>query len=109
MSIQFDVDDEVADIARRTTEFVRSVVLAEEQACGGSVHDGPELAQQYSMRSGRDISSLAFYQALGYLKLAVIAEGIHARHLAGQTVGAGFDTVGSAVPVLLQVGLDTLA
>ncbi len=70
---------------------------------------GPELAQRYSARSGRDISSLAFYQALGYLKLAVIAEGIHARHLAGQTVGAGFDTVGSAVPTLLRAGLDVLA
>ncbi|MFI7702104.1 phosphotransferase family protein [Nonomuraea sp. NPDC049480] len=69
---------------------------------------GNELAERYAERSGRDISSLAFYQALGYLKLAVIAEGIHARSLAGQTVGAGFDAVGSAVPALLQAGLDTL-
>ena len=70
---------------------------------------GPQLAARYAERSGRDISSLAFYQALGYLKLAVIAEGIHARHLAGRTVGQGFDAVGSAVPALLQAGLDTLA
>ena len=70
---------------------------------------GPQLAARYAEHSGRDISSLAFYQALGYLKLAVIAEGIHARHLAGRTVGQGFDAVGSAVPALLQAGLDTLA
>jgi aminoglycoside phosphotransferase (APT) family kinase protein len=69
---------------------------------------GRELAERYAARSGRDISSLAFYQALGYLKLAVIAEGIHARYLAGQTVGSGFDAVGSAVPALLRAGLDTL-
>ena len=68
-----------------------------------------QLAARYAERSGRDVSSLGFYRALGYLKLAVIAEGIHARHLAGQTVGAGFDTVGSAVPALLLAGLDTLA
>lgn len=70
---------------------------------------GPQLAARYAERSGRDISALGFYQALGYLKLAVIAEGIHARHLAGQTVGAGFDAVGSAVPALLRAGLDTVA
>ena len=65
---------------------------------------GAELAARY----GRDIGSLAFYRALGYFKLAVIAEGIHARHLAGQTVGPGFDAVGSAVPALVATGLDTL-
>jgi len=70
---------------------------------------GLQLAARYAERSGRDISSLAFYQALGYLKLAVIAEGIHARHLAGRTVGQGFDAAGSAVPALLQAGLDMLA
>ncbi|GAA4691537.1 phosphotransferase family protein [Phytohabitans rumicis] len=69
---------------------------------------GPELAARYAARSGRDLSRLSFYRALGYLKLAVIAEGIHARHLAGQTVGPGFDAVGSAVPALLDAGLDTL-
>jgi len=69
---------------------------------------GGRLAARYAERSGRDVSALAFYRALGYLKLAVIAEGIHARHLAGQTVGAGFDGVGTAVPALVQAGLDTL-
>jgi aminoglycoside phosphotransferase (APT) family kinase protein len=69
---------------------------------------GPQLADHYARRSGRDIARLAFYEALGYLKLAVIAEGIHARYLAGQTVGAGFETVGSAVPALLRAGLGRL-
>jgi len=70
---------------------------------------GPELVRRYALRSGRDVARLAFYEALGYLKLAVIAEGIHARFLAGQTVGTGFDTVGSAVPALLQAGLNKLS
>ena len=69
---------------------------------------GPDLVRRYALCSGRDVTHLAFYEALGYLKLAVIAEGIHARYLAGQTVGAGFDAVGSAVPTLLRAGLDKL-
>jgi hypothetical protein len=40
-----------------------------------------------------------------YLKLAVILEGIHARHLQGKTVGEGFDDVGSDVQTLLEASL----
>ncbi|MEV6235555.1 phosphotransferase family protein [Lentzea sp. NPDC051838] len=68
-----------------------------------------DLAERYARRSGRDLSGLRFHQALACFKLAVIAEGIHARHLAGRTVGTGFDTVGSAVPDLLALGHDLLA
>ncbi|UIX29103.1 phosphotransferase family protein [Streptomyces sp. GQFP] len=68
---------------------------------------GRELAERYALRSGRDVRALPFHRALGYFKLAVIAEGIHARHLAGRTVGPGFDRVGSAVPALLRSGLST--
>lgn len=70
---------------------------------------GRELAERYARRSGRDLHDLAFYEALSYLKLAVIAEGIHARYLAGQVVGIGFERVGTAVPALLRCGLDVLA
>jgi aminoglycoside phosphotransferase (APT) family kinase protein len=69
---------------------------------------GRELAERYAAKSGRDITALAFYQALGCFKLAVIAEGIHARYLAGHTVGTGFERVGSAVPALLRSGLELL-
>ena len=34
--------------------------------------------------TGRDLTDLAFYLALGYFKIAVIAEGIHARFLHGR-------------------------
>ncbi|MFI6937354.1 phosphotransferase family protein [Streptomyces sp. NPDC050287] len=67
-----------------------------------------ELAGHYAARTGADLSHLPFYRALGYFKLAVITEGIHARHLAGQTVGDGFHTVGDAVLPLLREGLATL-
>jgi aminoglycoside phosphotransferase (APT) family kinase protein len=42
-----------------------------------------ELAARYAETSGRDISELDFYLALGYWKLAIILEGVLARMAAG--------------------------
>lgn len=42
-----------------------------------------ELAARYAASSGRDISDLDFYLALGYWKLAIILEGVYARYAAG--------------------------
>lgn len=36
-----------------------------------------DLAHRYARVAGRDLSALPFYPALGYFKIAVIAEGIH--------------------------------
>jgi aminoglycoside phosphotransferase (APT) family kinase protein len=43
-----------------------------------------ELRQRYAERSGRDLSELDFFVALGYWKLAIILEGVYARYAAGQ-------------------------
>lgn len=66
------------------------------------------LVERYASRSGRDVDRLTFHLALGYFKTAVIAEGIHARHTSGHTVGDGFGSVGDAVPRLVSAGLITL-
>ena len=42
-----------------------------------------ELAARYAERSGRDLSQLDFFIALGYWKLAIILEGVYARYVAG--------------------------
>jgi aminoglycoside phosphotransferase (APT) family kinase protein len=42
-----------------------------------------ELAARYAERSGRDLSELGYYLALGYWKLAIILEGVYARYLGG--------------------------
>ncbi|MFL5872437.1 MAG: phosphotransferase family protein [Solirubrobacterales bacterium] len=42
-----------------------------------------EIATRYAERSGRDLSDLGFYVALGYWKLAIILEGVYARYVAG--------------------------
>ncbi|MFI6819098.1 phosphotransferase family protein [Nonomuraea sp. NPDC050328] len=61
-----------------------------------------EFAAHYAKISGRDVTDLPFYIALGNFKLAVIVEGIHARFRQGKTVGEGFERIGAAVPTLIS-------
>jgi aminoglycoside phosphotransferase (APT) family kinase protein len=67
-----------------------------------------ELLGHYAAHSERDLPAMGFYLALACFKLAVIHEGIHYRHTRRQTVGAGFDTVGSVVEPLIEAGLAAL-
>jgi aminoglycoside phosphotransferase (APT) family kinase protein len=48
---------------------------------------------------------IGWYVALGYYKLAIISEGIHARFLMGMTVGEGFGAIGARVPKLIDRAL----
>jgi aminoglycoside phosphotransferase (APT) family kinase protein len=68
-----------------------------------------QLLARYADGSPRDLGDLDWYVGFGYFKLAVVAEGIHARFLQGKTVGAGFSHMGAAVPQLLDTALATLA
>ncbi|KUL29105.1 phosphotransferase family protein [Actinoplanes awajinensis] len=63
-----------------------------------------EMATRYAQRSGRDVGDLHWYVGFAAFKLAVILEGVHYRYTKGQTVGAGFDTVGAMVPDLIEQG-----
>lgn len=67
-----------------------------------------EILERYAGRSDRDLSRFGFYLGLGAFKLAAILEGIHYRHLHGQTVGPGFEEIGDAVHPLLDAGLTAL-
>jgi aminoglycoside phosphotransferase (APT) family kinase protein len=42
-----------------------------------------QLIQRYAERSGRDLSQIDFFVALGFWKLAIILEGVFARYAAG--------------------------
>lgn len=68
-----------------------------------------EFAERYGAASGRKLRDLSFYLALGTMKIAVILEGVHARHLSGQAAGPGYDTAGAAVPVLVARALKQLS
>jgi aminoglycoside phosphotransferase (APT) family kinase protein len=67
-----------------------------------------QMVQRYAAASPRDLAALDWYVGFGYFKLAVVAEGIHHRFLAGKTVGEGFGHFGDAVPVLLDAALQRL-
>ncbi|MBO0692944.1 MAG: phosphotransferase family protein [Acidimicrobiaceae bacterium] len=90
---------------------VTDPIMADGHAIGANPGFPPamEVARRYAGVSGRPIDNLEFYLALGYFKLAVIAESIHNRFLADLTVGDGFDTVGAAVAPLVEAGLRVLA
>ena len=64
-----------------------------------------EVLAQYAEVSGRDVSDLGFYIALASFKSAVILEGIHFRYVHGQTVGEGFQEIGTLVEPLVASGL----
>jgi aminoglycoside phosphotransferase (APT) family kinase protein len=76
-----------------------------------TVEDGfysrAQIIDRYRQRSDRDLSMLDWYTAFGAYKLAIIAEGIHARFMMGMTVGEGFDRMGDMVPLIVQGALDT--
>jgi len=65
-----------------------------------------ELIDEYAALSGRDVSAIEFYQVLAFYKLAVITEGIHARFLAGETVGEGFEGYGERTENLARFALE---
>lgn len=67
-----------------------------------------EIVQEYGRSSGVDLTGFGFHLGLACFKLAAIGEGIRFRHTHGQTVGAGFEDVGNTVPMLLDLGLDSL-
>jgi aminoglycoside phosphotransferase (APT) family kinase protein len=83
----------------------RSLTTAVSPAAG--FPSGATLMKRYADRRSVDLSRLNWYVAFGYVKLAVIAEGIYYRFQAGQTVGAGFEQMGDIVVPL--VGLGTAA
>ena len=43
-----------------------------------------QVRERYAERSGRDLSQVDYFVALGYWKLAIILEGVYARYAAGQ-------------------------
>ncbi len=50
-----------------------------------------QLIERYRQRSNRDLSSINFYVAFGYWKLACILDGVYARYAAGAMGNDGYD------------------
>jgi aminoglycoside phosphotransferase (APT) family kinase protein len=81
--------------------------VADASAAPGFLSEG-EIVARYAAGSDRDLSGFGWYLGLAAYKLAAILEGIHYRHLAGQTVGSGFDRIGDVIHPLLDAGLTAL-
>jgi aminoglycoside phosphotransferase (APT) family kinase protein len=101
------MDWEMATLGDPLTDVGLLVVYADLAGAGlipaapAGYPSGAELAGRYAAATGRG-DRLDWYVAFGTYKLAVIAEGIHARYRQGATVGAGFEAFGAAVPVLVD-------
>jgi aminoglycoside phosphotransferase (APT) family kinase protein len=62
-----------------------------------------ELIARYAAASGRDVSDVDFYVALGYWKLACILEGVYARYAGGAMGRAeGFELFATQVELLAE-------
>ncbi|HEX2097384.1 MAG TPA: phosphotransferase family protein [Solirubrobacterales bacterium] len=70
-----------------------------------------DVAARYAERSGRDLSDLDFFVALGYWKLAIILEGVYARYAAGQygKVDEGIEAFARLVERLAEAAEDAAA
>jgi aminoglycoside phosphotransferase (APT) family kinase protein len=61
-----------------------------------------DVRERYAERSGRDLSEIDFYVALGLWKLAIILQGVYARFAAGQYGDAEEAREGSVVVQLAE-------
>lgn len=65
-----------------------------------------EVVAAYAEARGIQVDDLTWYMVFADYKIAVILEGIHARHLQGHTTGADFEDVGDMVLPLFERALD---
>src|SRR5271170_4550479 len=62
-----------------------------------------QFVQRYAERTGRDLSHIAYYEALGVFKLAVILQQIYYRFRRGQTQDPRFENFGESVRGLVEL------
>jgi aminoglycoside phosphotransferase (APT) family kinase protein len=106
------IGDPLTDLALLVTYRMLGTLSMSNAVSDASAAPGflseDEMVQRYVGGSDRDLSHFGFYRGLAAYKLAVVLEGIHFRHLKGQTVGAGFEHIGELVVPLLENGLDSV-
>jgi aminoglycoside phosphotransferase (APT) family kinase protein len=68
-----------------------------------------EVARRYAEASGRDVSDVDYYVALGYWKLACILEGVYARYKGGvMGESSGFEGFAAQVEILAEAARATV-
>jgi aminoglycoside phosphotransferase (APT) family kinase protein len=104
--------DPLSDLAltvvyHRLASISRGQAVADSSSAPGFLSE-PEVLDRYALRTHQSLEGFGFYVGLAAFKLAAILEGIHYRHLHGQTVGPGFDHIGDSVEPLLEFGLTSM-
>lgn len=100
------IGDPIADVGFLTATWLHDDEPAERLLGLSSATAEPgfprrgELAERYAEASGRDLSSLAWYQALALWKLAILLEGSFKRFKAGTTDDPFFARLERGVPGL---------
>ncbi len=64
------------------------------------------LVERYAEKSGRDVSGIRFYHALGLFRVAVIIAQIYYRYRRGQTLDARFERFGAVLPLVAKAALE---
>jgi aminoglycoside phosphotransferase (APT) family kinase protein len=106
--------DPLADLATWLTYWTgrddagRALIVGAGVPALAGFPSATELADRYAAATGRDVSHLAYYRAFSDFRLAVIAEGVHARYLAGAASGPGYDRAGASVPFIVERALSHL-
>ena len=75
-------DEEMKGNIGRRALLVRAAPLFDPATVEPGFPSREELRERYAERSGRDLSEIDFFVALGYWKLAIILEGVYARYAA---------------------------
>lgn len=65
-------------------------------------HSAREILERYASRRALDVDQIDWYLAFSQFKLAIILEQMYVRHLGGNTVGAGFEDIGTFPPDLIR-------
>jgi len=65
-----------------------------------------ELVERYAEKSGRSITDIHFYHALGLFRLTVIIAQIYIRYVRGQTQDKRFAAFGPMIPLMAQAAHD---
>jgi aminoglycoside phosphotransferase (APT) family kinase protein len=71
--------------------------------------DRAHAVQRYAERTGRDVSALPWYVALGYFKLAIVIAGIVVRQRAGAMIDNSLDGLADQIEPLAEAGRSVLA
>lgn len=67
-----------------------------------------ELLERYAAKSGRDLTHINFYHALGLFRLTVILAQIYIRYVRGQTQDKRFAGLGDLMPLLAKAAVEKM-